>query len=115
MKKKKHQPPSKIKYNQTHPTVSIRVSQDLYDQLKDLREKSGKSLGDILRESLGKQAPSTKKAFQRGFDKARRQFVVTYRCSVCGGPLEVTTDEEKKEVAMYMRSANWAHTSCLDK
>jgi predicted DNA-binding protein len=52
--KKRHQPPAKIRYNQTHPTVSIRVSQDLYDRLKELREKSGKSLGDILREALGK-------------------------------------------------------------
>lgn len=115
MKKKKHLPPSKIKYNQTHPTVSIRVSQDLYDQLKDLRGKSGKSLGDILRESLGKQAPSANKAFQQGFDEARRQFVVPYKCSICGGSLEVTTDEEKKQIAMHMRSAGWAHTSCLDK
>ena len=115
MKKMRHQPPSKIKYNQTHPTLSIRVSQDLYDQLKELREKSGKSLGDILREALDKQAPSTNKAFQRGFNKARRQFVVTYRCSICGGPIEVTTGREKQEIVEYMRSEGWAHGGCLNK
>jgi len=115
MKKKKHQPPSRIRYNKTHPTVSIRVSRDLYDELKDLREKSGKSLGDILREALSKQAPSANKAFQRGFDKARRQFVVTYRCSRCGGIIEVTNNQEKQEIADYMRSEGWLHTSCLLK
>ena len=115
MKKMRHQPPSKIKYNQTHPTVSIRVSQDLYDQLKELREKSGKSLGDILREALDKQAPSTNKAFQGGFNKARRQFVVTYRCLICGGPIEVTTDKEKQEIARYMRSGGWGHFDCVHK
>ena len=115
MKKKEQQPPSKIKYNLTHPTVSIRVSQDLYDQLKDLREKSGKSLGDILREALDKQAPSTNKAFQRGFNKARRQFVVMYRCLICGGPIEVTTDKEKQGIASYMKSEGWAHDGCIHK
>ena len=115
MKKMRHQPPSKIRYNQTHPTVSIRVSQDLYDQLKVLREKSGKSLGDILREALGKQAPSTNKAFQRGFNNARRQFVVTYRCAICGGPIEVTTGREKQEIVEYMRSEGWGHGGCIHK
>ena len=33
---------SKIKYDQAHPTVSVRVTQQLYDKLKDLREHSGK-------------------------------------------------------------------------
>ena len=115
MKKMRHQPPSKIKYNQTHPTVSIRVSQDLYDQLKDLREKSGKSLGDILRQALDKQAPSANKAFQRGFNEARRQFVVMYRCVICGGPIEVTTAQEKQDIVEYMRSERWGHGGCIHK
>jgi chorismate-pyruvate lyase len=31
--------------------MSIRVDRELYDELTELREQSGKSLGDILRES----------------------------------------------------------------
>ena len=113
--KKRHQPPAKIRYNQTHPTVSIRVSQDLYDRLKDLREKSGKSLGDILREALGKQAPVTQRAFGRGYIAAGEKLKVVYPCSVCGKQIVVTSPDEKKAIASYMKEHGWTHGECLNK
>lgn len=113
--KKRHQPPAKIKYNQTHPTVSIRVSRDLYDRLKELRLKSGKTLGDILREALGKQAPTVKQAFDRGYKVASEKFKVIYSCSKCGKPLEVTTPDEKKNIAQYLKEHGWSHSECLNK
>jgi len=112
--KKGHQPPAKIRYNQTHPTVSIRVSQELYDHLKDLREKSGKSLGDILREALGKQAPVTQRAFDRGYAKAKEKFQVTYPCSVCSKPVLVSTPHARREIASHMKAKGWAHAACLN-
>jgi len=115
MRKRKHQPPSKVKYNKSHPTVSIRVSSDLYAKLKDLREKSGKSLGDILREALSKQAPTAQRAFDRGCAKAREIFQVTYACSVCGGLMQVTSTDEKQAIARYMRESGWHHVNCPNK
>ena len=115
MGKRRHQPPAKIKYNNTHPTVSIRVSQDLYDLLKDLREKSGKTLGDILREALGKQAPAVKQAFEKGYAKARDTFVVYYYCSVCGKLMYVNSPNEKKAIAGYMKEHDWGHSECHQK
>lgn len=112
MTKKRHQPPSRIRYNRTHPTVSIRVSADLYDKLKDLREKSGKSLGDILREALRKQAPTVQKAFENGYSKAREEFGVTYACSACGRLMQVRSLDEKRAIADYMRNYGWRHVSC---
>jgi len=113
MKRKSHKPPSKIKYDQSHPTVSVRVTQELYDQLKDLREHSGKSLGDILREALKEQAPSTKKAYQLGYNAAKNEFAVSYKCSVCGGNLTVTTAKEKESIAQYMKEHGWEHGECV--
>lgn len=119
MKKKKHQPPSRIKYNQNHPTVSIRVSQELYDQLKELREKSGKSLGDILREALKKQAPSVKQAwsegYSRGYKEAEETYKVTYPCNVCGEQLVVTDTNAKKAIVSYMEEHEWGHNACHNK
>jgi Ribbon-helix-helix protein, copG family len=111
--KKRHRPPSRIRYDKTHPTVSIRVSQEMYGQLKELRSKSGKSLGDILREALGKQAPSVKQAFTNGFMAAQEKFRVTYTCSKCGKPIEVTSPKEKRAIASYMESNFWVHVECL--
>jgi len=44
MKKKAHKPPSRIKYEQSHPTVSVRVDRKLYDELKELQELTKKEL-----------------------------------------------------------------------
>ncbi len=116
MKKKAHKPPSKIRYDQSHPTVSIRVNRELYDKLKELREQSGKSLGDILREAVKRQKPSTKEAYdlgcKAGYDDAKRKFTVTYRCSVCGGIISLDTVEERRAVSEYMREHGWSHSKC---
>jgi len=69
MVKKKHRPPSRIKYEENNPTVSIRVDREVKQQLDEFREKSGKSLGDILRGALQVQAPTTKEAFTHGIEE----------------------------------------------
>ena len=117
MKRKPHKPPSKIKYDQSHPTVSVRVTQELYDQLKDLRERGGQSLGDILRQAVKQQKPSTTRAYNQGYSQgyndAKREFAVDYKCSVCGGNMTITSEQEKKTVAKYMREHGWSHSRCL--
>lgn len=115
MKKSHHQPPSRERYNAKHPTVSIRVNEVVYYQLKKLREKSGKTLGDILREALKEQAPSVKDAYQNGFMAARILCEVKYKCSRCGGTLVVNSDEEKRAIAGYMKEHHWGHSSCPNK
>ncbi len=112
MAKKKHQPPAKIKYDKTHPTVSIRVSQELKKQLDEIKDLSGKSVGDILREALELQAPSTKHAFAQGYIKAKKDWGVTYKCSVCGGTIWINSPQEKKAAAQYMREHKWHHGEC---
>ena len=113
MKRRTHRPPSKVRYDQTHPTVSVRVTRELYDQLEDLRERSGKSLGDILREALKQQAPSARKAYELGYNAAKREFAVSYKCSVCGGNMTVTTAGEKEAIGQYMREHGCRHGECV--
>jgi hypothetical protein len=117
MKKKAHKPPSRIKYDESHPTVSVRVDRKLYDELKELQNLTGKSLTDILREAVRKQKPWAKDAYdlgqKAGYDSAKRQFEVTYRCSVCGGLITMNTADEKKAAAQYMRENGWKHSKCV--
>lgn len=112
MPKKKHQPPAKIKYDKTHPVISIRVDQVLEKELDEIKELSGKSVGDILRETVGVQKKSTKKAYNLGFTMAKRTYAVPYKCSVCGGIMLINTDAEKKAAAKLMRESDWKHGNC---
>ena len=116
MKKKVHKPPSRVKYDESHPTVSARVDQKLYDELKELQKLTKKSLTDILREAVRKQKPWAKDAYdlgqKAGYESAKREFAVTYSCSVCGGVLTVSTQNERKAIAQYMRESGWSHDKC---
>lgn len=117
MPRKKHVPPSKKRYDEQHPTVSARVPRELYDQLQQLKELSGKSLADVLKEALGAQGPSTRAAYNQGLVAGRREaeqrYRVNYRCRVCGGTLTIQSREEKEAISDYMRERGWAHSACL--
>ena len=112
MAKKKQPPPSKIKYDKSHPTISIRVSEDLKKQLDEIKAMSGKSIGDILREAVGAQSKSTKNAWNRGYGAAKGNYGVRYKCSVCGGNILIESANAKKAAAIYMREHGWHHNSC---
>jgi len=112
MVKKKQPPPAKIKYDKSHPIISIRVSQDLKKQLDEIKGMSGKSIGDILREAVGVQSKSIKNAWNRSHSLAKSIYGVRYKCSVCGGDMIIDTADEKKAAAKLMRESGWKHTSC---
>ena len=89
MPKKKHIAPAKIKYDKTHPIVSVRVDLELKKKLEEVKQLSDKSVGDILREALKVQAPKVKNALNKGYQSAKFHYRVIYKCNVCGKPLEV--------------------------
>jgi len=112
MVKKKQPPPAKIKYDKSHPIISIRVSEDLKKQLDEIREMSGKSVGDILREAVGTQSISVKNAWNRGHSLAKSKYGVWYKCSVCGGNILIESANAKKDAGKLMREAGWMHSNC---
>ena len=53
MVKAKRIPPSRQRYEKTHPVVGVRVNREVYDELKELSKKTGKSFADFLKEGAG--------------------------------------------------------------
>ena len=103
MPKGKHKPPSRIKYDSSHPTVCCRVSRGLYDKLTEVRENDGKSFVDILREGLGVQKSGSTKSREEGFAAgkvAALKWVALGRCSQCGKSKQwdLTNPTELKEL-----------------
>jgi hypothetical protein len=52
--KRRPTPPSRRRYEASHPTISCRVDPELYGQLKALKEKANLSVADILKIGLVK-------------------------------------------------------------
>ena len=127
MKRKanKSKPPSRVRYEQTHPTISMRVSRELYDRLDAVRIGEGKSWGDVWREALKVQQRTANRAYNRGLNDglargreegeatAKAKYLVTFRCSGCGGPTEVSSDNVRAAVREYLEQQRWGHSRCV--
>ena len=122
----KHKAPSRIRYEQSHPTVSCRVPVEIYERLQTVRKAEGKSFADILKIGLGGIEPKMAKAqmawkegYREGCDEgyadAERVYEVTYACNVCKRTLAVTSQAEKEAIKSYMEEHGWGHDECLRK
>lgn len=114
---RKHVPPSRRRYEETHPTVTLRVDQALYNQLKSLKEATGQSVADVLRIGLGKAQAVAEQAYTQGaefgYEEAREEFEVTYWCSGCQQRhMSASTHEQKEAAANLLYRAGWHDPAC---
>ena len=65
--KRRPLPPSRERYQRSHPTVSLRVDQDLYARLKELKKKANLSVADVLKVGLERCEPLVGEAHHTGF------------------------------------------------
>ena len=125
-KKIKRVPPSRTKYEQGHPTVSCRVSREIYDRLMEAKAVEDKSFCDILKIGLGKQEVQAKKVrdarklgwdegYQKGYADAVLKYKVIYHCDVCGKEMEAIHENEKKTINQFMLEKGWGHNECHER
>jgi len=122
MSKGKRKTPSRIRYEESHPTVSCRITKEIYNRLRDMKEKEGVSFADILKIGLGilqvkakKEERAYSKGYNDGYRKAELEFKVTYVCNVCGKPIVVNTRDEKEAIKQYMEDGGWGHRECHEQ
>ena len=111
--KKRHKPPSRIKYEQTHPVIGIRVDGLLYERLRELKRKSNMSFASLVKQGLDVLESSVGEAYERGHAEAEEKYSITYPCSICGEEIVVTRESKSYEaMRTYMREHGWGHSEC---
>lgn len=120
-KQGRHLPPSRVRYQQQHPVISIRVTRETKDELEALRGR-GTSWRDILSIGLGRQAAANRnakeleeQAFRSGFEKARARYRVVFRCHLCDKPIEAVGDQLMAEVVAALEEKCFAHGECIQR
>ena len=125
-KDKKKKTPSRIKYEQSHRTVSFRPSNELYDRLQAVKEEEGLSNTDVLKVGVGllevkvrsereASEQSFEEGFEKGFEEAESIYKVTFPCSVCRKTIEVSSDKTKEAIRKYMLERGWGHADCINR
>ena len=106
-------PPSRLRYEEEHPTVSFRVPRVLYDDLKEMLGINEQSFADFVKEALGAKAPNVEGAYTNGYSAAKEAFLVTYRCRVCRKIVEVESSEAKAAAREFLEEIDeLAHEDC---
>ena len=118
-KKSKKSPPSRLRYEAANPTVSVRVSQEIKEELEELKITTGLSMSDILKVGLDKMKPDAEASYERGlsdgyemgYQGGKEQFEVMATCLACGKAHIPVVGETMKAVAAR-RLINWSAKSC---
>ncbi len=111
--KRGHVPPSRLRYEESHPTISFRLRRNLREQLKATLEKSEHSFADFVKEALGVKERTVGAAYNNGYAAARVKYLVIFHCKWCNGLLEVADPTTKDAAKRYMEEAGWGHEACL--
>lgn len=114
---KKHLPPSRVRYEKSHPTVSLRISREMRRKLDEVKEQYGLSVADVVRFGVEIAEPDLGSAFDQGlsegYEIARAEFEVTFRCSRCGRRhLSITDEKTKEAVSDLLYRAGWHSPTC---
>jgi len=121
MVKATHKPPARIRYEQSHPTVSCRLDKDTHELLKQrLEDLGGVSFADFVKESLGLQQTkmpdieeTKEKAYEEGYDQAEKDWQIWYYCAVCRERIDMEPNSDShKAMTGYMKEHGWGHASC---
>ena len=118
MKIKSKQFPSRIKYEQSHPTVSARIPKETRDRLLVNLAKLGMTLPDALKVLAGElevKVMPIDEARGQGFEDAMKLYMVTYPCHKCGKPMHITSPRAKEAVRGFMIKQGWGHSKCHER
>jgi hypothetical protein len=121
MAKAIRKPPARIRYEQSHPTMSCRLDKDTHDLLKQRHEDlGGVSFADFVKDALGIQQAKMpdieeikEQAGHEGYHQATEDCQIWYYCAVCGKRINVEPDSDShKAIIGYMKEHGRGHANC---
>jgi hypothetical protein len=140
MTSRRHVPPSRLRYEATHPTVAVHCDPETKARLVALQEATGLSLGALVKQALGLLERDVDAARQIGLAEGRRvgvaegliagraegrklgfaeaaaRYGVRFPCAVCGGLISIRVGSDAaKFMVKALVDAGWGHAECIDK
>jgi hypothetical protein len=111
--RRSRKPPSRTRYEASHPVVSARLSREDRDKLKEMLGSTEKSLARFIREAIGSTRADYDKAYDLGYRKGKEDHQVWYFCNRCGGRMDIRPNSPNHEALIQsLRARGRGHTSC---
>ncbi len=131
----KKRSPSRARYAAAHPSITIHFDLETHSRLVALRDSSGQSLNQLVRQALGAlerhvetileqgrrrgaeegRTVGYREGLKAGYAKAVAMYRLTYPCSTCHRPLEILPGEDDaRRVLSVLADEEWGHQPCPD-
>ncbi len=123
--------PSRIRYEESHPSVMFRVSREDYERLGQIREKLGMSFREMIMYGAGliekdleaekrRIREATVKAYEQAWGQAQEEALMSVEigtCSDCGEVIEwdLTNPEVQEILDDLVNSRSFCHGECLKR
>ena len=105
--------PSKIRYDESHPSVSFRLSGEVKEWLDTVR--GDLSYTETIRNAMvdgAKVQEAVDNAYRQGYEDAKKTYQLIFWCSVCRKTMHCrTNDEMHKALAEYAFESGWHHAN----
>ena len=139
MKKKKHIPPSRERYEENNPVWSVRMPKEWIDELESELEANGQSRRDFLGVALKRQTLNAEeirvtwreKGYDQGYDqgyeqglkdgdaegyaKGMNEWAIWVYCSNCLKRLFIKRDSPDHEYIKEMVQGDLKHSQCPER
>jgi len=117
-----HKPPSRIRYEQSHPVLSCRLDKKAHDLLQKRLDGAGLSFAQFVKSQLGVlelKMPDVKKierdAYQKGYAKAVNEYRIQINCQQCGKPITVMPNSQMHKAIIDHLEGLWNHAECQER
>ena len=117
----KHKPPSRLRYEQANPTITIRLTRELKDILDSYRGSLSypKAIQQLLNEKSDVLALKTEIEGMMGYiEKLEGESKFTIPCKICGEGMCFRSSDKIWESKVYpileQAFRNWYHGSCRE-
>lgn len=98
--------PAKRRYDERHPVISFRVTEQAYERLKDVLVKQNKSIGAFFREALEIEQrnydEARRRGYEQGFKEAKEKYAVAVTCISCYDGFYISSEELKDEAGLML-------------
>ena len=119
MVKGSHKPPSRIRYEQNHPTLSCRLDKQTHDILQKRLDDAGLSFAQFVKSQLGileLKMPDVEKidmeAYLEGYAEAKNEYRIQIKCHICEKPITVSPNSQMHKAIIDHLEGLWRHKNC---
>lgn len=109
-------PPSRIRYEKSHPVVSARLSMDYYEKLQKVLKTEEKSFAQFVRDVMDKAEIEYSNAYSLGYYEGTEDSEIWFYCNICGKKVLILPNSEShKAIIKYMKEHGWGHKTCHEE